>query len=268
MALFLVIGPPAAGKSTWVREHAKPGDITIDYDALACTLAVHGDDPHQHPDHVRAVTKAARQAAIDAALAITAADVYVIHSTPSPALLARYQQHGAQVITIDPGYDIVMARCKAERPWRIHQAAKRWYSERTAASERVAGLASARADEVLSAARRAVDAGVAATRPRHSTPGYRRLVAEFRDHCSRHPNPDGTVGAPCWRCHKPIDYSLRPAHGEYIPEAFEADHYHSVKTHPSLMLDPANLRPAHARCNRERGAEDPAKSTWLRAVDW
>lgn len=81
-------------------------------------------------DHVKRVTKAARQAAIDTALDLADAhDVYVIHSMPSPKLLRHYRSRGAQVITIDPGRDVVLARCKRERPWRIGQAAKEWYDE-------------------------------------------------------------------------------------------------------------------------------------------
>jgi len=37
--VMLVCGPPAVGKSTFVKQHAKPGDIVIDLDAIA---AEHG----------------------------------------------------------------------------------------------------------------------------------------------------------------------------------------------------------------------------------
>lgn len=128
--LYLITGPPAAGKTTWVREHAKHGDITIDYDAIANTLTPVGRSTHEHPTHVQAVTKAARQAAIDKAIELSGVvDVYVIQSMPSPRLLEQYRAKGAQVITIDPGRDVVLARCKAGRPWRITQAAKHWYGE-------------------------------------------------------------------------------------------------------------------------------------------
>lgn len=66
--LTVVIGPPAAGKSTWVLERAKPGDIVIDFDRLAVALSATGGDPHDHPPAVAAVTRAARTAAIEAAI--------------------------------------------------------------------------------------------------------------------------------------------------------------------------------------------------------
>jgi hypothetical protein len=137
-----VLGPPASGKSTWVREHAKPGDITIDYDAIANILTPPDGKPYKHTPHVQAVTKAARQAAIDAALKLTDCDVYVIHSMPGQRTIDRYVRLGAQVVTIDPGIDVVMARCKAERPWQMQVAVKEWYanaSKLEAASSKQSG---------------------------------------------------------------------------------------------------------------------------------
>ena len=141
MTLYLVLGPPASGKSTWVKQHAKPGDITIDYDMLANALTPSDGKPHKHTQHVKAVTKAARQAAIDKALTLTDCDVYLIHSMPAQATIDRYINLGAQVITIDPGIDVVMARCKTERPWQMQQAVKEWYASNPdqASGKQVAG---------------------------------------------------------------------------------------------------------------------------------
>jgi predicted kinase len=132
VTLYLVTGPPASGKTTWVREQAKHGDITIDYDHIAAALTPAGGDPYDQPAHIKAVTKAARQAAIDAATAYAnTTDVYLIHSMPSAKLLDHYKARGAQVVTIDPGEDVVIPRCKRERPWRMTQAAKQWYASST-----------------------------------------------------------------------------------------------------------------------------------------
>lgn len=132
MTLYLVIGPPASGKTTWVKQRARHGDITIDYDAIASVLTPPGADIYDQPDAVKAVTKAARQAAIDAAVKLSRlVDVYIIHAMPSDRLIAEYRQRGAQIITVDPGRDVVMARCKTDRPWRMAQAAKQWYATKT-----------------------------------------------------------------------------------------------------------------------------------------
>ncbi|MDV6271092.1 hypothetical protein [Rhodococcus globerulus] len=129
--LTVVIGPPAAGKSTWCREHTGPDDIIIDYDLLANALAAprEGESKHEHAKGVKAVTKAARQAAIDKAITLRDVDVYLIHSTPSAQLLSKYRNYGARIVTVDPGMDIVMERAKAERPWQMQQVVKKWYRD-------------------------------------------------------------------------------------------------------------------------------------------
>ena len=47
----VVCGPPCSGKTTWVREHAQPGDAVIDYDDIAQQLGsprTHGHDHRYH----------------------------------------------------------------------------------------------------------------------------------------------------------------------------------------------------------------------------
>lgn len=128
--ITVVIGPPAAGKSTWVLERAKPSDIVIDFDRLAVALSGRGGDPHDHPGALGAVAKAARQAAIDVALRQAGdTDVYVIHSSPGRERMAQYRAMGAKVVTIDPGKDVVRERCKTQRPRRMFAVIDEWYRE-------------------------------------------------------------------------------------------------------------------------------------------
>lgn len=130
MALHVVIGPPAAGKSTYVRERAHPGDIRIDYDDLANLLAGLTPDNHEHTDPVKTVTKAARRAALDAAVKVSnQVDVWLIHSSPAASTLEKYRQMGAEIHTIDPGKDVVMSRAKAQRPAHMLKVAALWYDE-------------------------------------------------------------------------------------------------------------------------------------------
>jgi hypothetical protein len=136
MALTVVVGPPAAGKSTWVLERAKPGDIVIDFDRLAVALCGTGGDPHDHPAAVATVARAARTAAIDAAIKqARTVDVYLIHSSPGEQRMAHYVSLGAQVVTIDPGRDVVRARCKGgQRPQRMYTVVDEWYREHAQAA--------------------------------------------------------------------------------------------------------------------------------------
>lgn len=128
MGLTVVIGPPAGGKSTWVQAHAKAGDIVIDFDRLALALAGPGADPHDHPSHLMAVTKAARNAAIETAVRhMRTTDVYLIHSNPGAARMAEYHALGASIVTVDPGRDVVRQRCKTERPSRMFGVIDAWY---------------------------------------------------------------------------------------------------------------------------------------------
>lgn len=226
---------------------AEPGDITIDYDALACTLSPPGEDPHDHPDHVKRVTKAARQAAIDTALTLAADhDVYVIHSTPSPALITHYQRHGAQVITIDPGYDTVMSRAKAERPWWMQPAIKKWYAQRPNGGGEDLAVDDAHDDSNRIGLEHVVDRLDPDGRPRSRR--YKKLKTEFRATCQ-------AVNSPCWLpdCQRPIDYSLKSPH----PDSFSVDHAIPVAERPDLAEDPANFRPAHLDCNKRRGTNAP-----------
>ena len=130
--LYVVTGPPAGGKSTWVRGRAKPGDVVVDYDLLAGALSgPHQGDPHDHPEVIRQVAFRARTAAIREALRhIHKVDVYVIHSMPKPEWMTTYQQHGAEIVTIDPGRDVVMQRIAQERPATAKAVATRWYNSR------------------------------------------------------------------------------------------------------------------------------------------
>ena len=56
------------------------------------------------------------------------------------------------------------------------------------------------------------------------------------------------IGAPCWLCGKPIDYSLPAGH----PMSFEVDEVVPVSLGGS-PIEWENTRPAHRICNQRRG---------------
>lgn len=145
VVLTIVTGPPAGGKSTWVLEHAQPGDIVVDFDRLAVALTGEGGVAHDHPAPVMAVARATRTAAIEAAIKqANCTDVYIIHSSPGQRRMAEYQALGAKVVTIDPGKDVVRERCKTERPRRMFAAIDQWYRDRGQATTKVDGSTKAR----------------------------------------------------------------------------------------------------------------------------
>ncbi|MFI6732099.1 hypothetical protein ACIBI9_04130 [Nonomuraea sp. NPDC050451] len=111
--------------------------MVVDYDLLAQALSgPHQGDPYHHPEPIRTIAFRARTAAIREALRhVHATDIYVIHSMPTPSWLATYAEHHAEIVTIDPGRDVVMARIAAERPASARAVATRWYNNRAAQGE-------------------------------------------------------------------------------------------------------------------------------------
>lgn len=216
MTLHIVIGPPAAGKSTYIREHRKPGDITIDYDALANVLAGLAPANHDHTAAVKKITKAARDAAIrEAQKHATDTDVWIIHSTPAQSTLDRYRREGAEIHIVDPGKDIVMHRIKHERPGHMHAVATRWYQQQ---------------DGDKPKPKQAHERGYDWTHRRNR----QRLLYNLVD------------GSPCPFCGKPLH--KEPAKN-FDGAALEADHTKDIKHHGQNPAD----RLIHRTCNRSRG---------------
>lgn len=129
--LFVVTGPPAAGKSSWIQAHATARDIVIDLDLIAVALTGPGAPSWNHDPIVQRVAQRARFAAIEEALEhLDKVDTYLIHTMPSSKALAKYKRHDAKIVVVDPGRDIVMARIEAMRSPEMKRVATRWYSQR------------------------------------------------------------------------------------------------------------------------------------------
>lgn len=58
---------------------------------------------------------------------------------------------------------------------------------------------------------------------------------------------------PCWRCGGAIDYAAPAGH----PLAYDLDEL-VAREHGGDPLDPGNVAPAHARCNRAAGGRSTA----------
>lgn len=98
--LTVITGPPCSGKTTWIREHARPGDIRIDFDELAQALG--SPVTHGHPPALVSVTRDARNAAIAAAIRqhYRGGRVWIIDTCPSEASWRQYATAGARIVRL------------------------------------------------------------------------------------------------------------------------------------------------------------------------
>ncbi|MFJ2870600.1 hypothetical protein [Streptomyces sp. NPDC087298] len=128
--LYVVTGPPAAGKSSWITARARATDIVIDLDRITQALTGLGAPAWNQDAIAVKVAHRARYAAIDEAVKhLAETDVYLIHTMPSARWLARYRRHRAEIITVDPGRDVVLQRVRDMRSPGLLAVATRWYTQ-------------------------------------------------------------------------------------------------------------------------------------------
>jgi dephospho-CoA kinase len=129
--LYVVTGPPAAGKSSWIQAHATERDIVIDLDLIARALTGPGaPNWNQDPTVLRVAHKARYAAIEEACQLLDKVDVFLIHTLPNAKAMAKYKRLDARIVAVDPGRDIVMARIEAMRSVEMKRVASRWYSQR------------------------------------------------------------------------------------------------------------------------------------------
>lgn len=124
--IHVVTGHICAGKTTWVMQHAKPGDVVIDFDMMADAMSPDGTQSHDPSDAVREVVRVARWAAIDEAYRQhrngIVADVWIVHAYQTSKDTARYAMLEASTKVIEAPNDVLIARAKAERPERMQRS--------------------------------------------------------------------------------------------------------------------------------------------------
>ena len=106
----LVCGPPGSGKTTYVREHARPGDLIVDVDAL--WSAVSGLDWYDKPDALLPFVLAAREALIRRlAQANSIRHAWVITAGASSYDRDQYARRiGAHVVVLEVDADECLRR--------------------------------------------------------------------------------------------------------------------------------------------------------------
>ena len=126
---IIVGGAPCSGKSTYVREHLRAGDLVYDYDTLQ--MALSGQASHEHDAAIRAYVLAARDAIFAELEAHMAQSAWVITSTRrSEELAALRDRLGAEVVLLPVDREEAHRRCDADgRPAAWHGYIDNWFDE-------------------------------------------------------------------------------------------------------------------------------------------
>lgn len=128
----IVTGPPCGGKSTYITDRAKPGDIIVDMDVIALALTAPGTEPFTYSERVRQVAERARSAAVTEALMVAQGeryqDVYIIHTDPTPDQRAYYRAMGGRIVECNPGREECLRRLES-RPKSNHTISKKFIDE-------------------------------------------------------------------------------------------------------------------------------------------
>lgn len=120
--LHVITGPPCSGKTTYVRENAKGGDLIVDFDEIAISL---GGNAYAPEGAIKEAAIEARKAAIQVAVN-SAGDSWIIDTIHEKKI-----QEKEELIELDPGYETCMERAKQDgRPQQTFDAIEKWYSGR------------------------------------------------------------------------------------------------------------------------------------------
>ena len=123
--IHVVIGPPCAGKSTYIREHSKDGDVLVDYDVIAQALGE--KEKHGATGAIADAAYKARNAVINYLLE-NDVEGWIIHSEPSEWQMNRYEKAGADIIIIFADEETCLAHAEADgRPAEEAEKIHAWF---------------------------------------------------------------------------------------------------------------------------------------------
>lgn len=121
--IHVVTGHICSGKSTWVRDHAGPDDVVIDFDRIALAIAAEGTTHHDYTQAIRDIVRVVRWFAIDEAVRMHARrlvpNVWIVHAYPSDEDLNRYRRLGAGLRQMTCDAATLRSRARDQRPPRM-----------------------------------------------------------------------------------------------------------------------------------------------------
>jgi 5-methylcytosine-specific restriction protein A len=98
MQKYVICGPPGSGKTTWVKQRAKPGDLVFDADYLMSQLF--STPLHQANDFGHTLVERLRQAVVDWLLNYPDRKAFVIQTDPVSAAETA-QWLSAELVTME-----------------------------------------------------------------------------------------------------------------------------------------------------------------------
>jgi len=128
--IIIVCGPPASGKSTYIKEHAQPNDLIWDYDEIIKALT--GQDLYHRPNWSMDAALAIRDTVykfIESSTKVKKA--WIITSAPRrEQRIPLRDRFSAEVIIMNPSMDICLNRI-SNRPGRDmwSDAINQWYQD-------------------------------------------------------------------------------------------------------------------------------------------
>lgn len=124
---IIIAGPPLAGKSTYAREQAAPGDLIYDYDLIHQALS--GLENHDHRDEIRPYVIAARESIFEQLEAHSSQSAFVITSSPKRAEIEQLSQRfGAEIVFLQVDQEEAHRRADLDhRPEKWHTFIENWF---------------------------------------------------------------------------------------------------------------------------------------------
>lgn len=124
-SMTVVCGPPGAGKTTYVAQHAKPGDVVLDLDDIIRDLfGIHGHDAND----LGMVAAAIRERNARLGRLTKGDTAWLIAGAPSMTERQYWQERGATVVLINPGH-IECIRRTAHRQRDYTAAVMMWFAD-------------------------------------------------------------------------------------------------------------------------------------------
>ena len=124
---YIVAGPPCSGKSTYVRNHYKRGDLVYDFDTMHSALS--GLSAHDHLENIKHFVIVARDAVFGELEKRKNQNAWIITSTKEDAVLKGLRDRlSAEVVFLEVSREEAHRRCEEDsRPSIWHTYVDAWF---------------------------------------------------------------------------------------------------------------------------------------------